>query len=274
MTRFSERLGYVEARSVIQTSELDSATRIAMWNSAHELLTHIEQTNDHYDNSPERTFMRLIWGTHFERPIDEFRMATAVALLKATHLSHQWVDVLDVVEFISANAPVSNGAKALYVRLVSSDLEKYLVGFRLIGTEIVPVSDPAEVDAIESAMSGQGVGAGARTHLQRATQLLGNRTSPQFAKVIAESVSAVESLIFELTGEKTLSGGLKKLDAKGVSTHSALLVAWEKLYGYASDAAGIRHGLVRDEDATEPLAIYFLVTCSSFINLLLKQSHA
>ena len=260
-------MGFTAERSAIQTDSLDDATRVALWNSVLALLDHLSAEGGYDDKTA--TLMRDYWMNFAEKPTDTFTVTQGKSEMRQIVLRSNWSEVLDLVEFV-AQSIGETVYHERFVEWVGGDFKKYLVGYRLIDDQMVPVSDPVEVSAIEEATAT--AGAGARVHLQRANQLLSNRSAPQYAKVIAEAIGAVESCVFDLTGEKVLSAGLKKLDGSGHRTHPALVAAWDKLYGYTSDAAGIRHGLVRDEDASEPLAVYFLVSCSAFINLLLKQS--
>jgi hypothetical protein len=49
--------------------------------------------------------------------------------------------------------------------------------------------------------------------------------------------------------------------------HPALEAAFTKLYGYTSDAKGIRHALLDDDEVvTFEEAKFMLVACSAFIN--------
>jgi hypothetical protein len=47
-----------------------------------------------------------------------------------------------------------------------------------------------------------------------------------------------------------------------------MVAAFDKLYGYASDEGGIRHGSKEFEKAPEEDARYMLVSCSAFVNYL------
>jgi hypothetical protein len=267
MARFTQRIGLKPERSIIQVDSLDEPTRVAIWNSMLALIEHLEK-EDRYPEQRVPSLMRYVWMDFLEKPTDTFSAYSAQGELRKIVLAGQWGDVLDLVEFLAdAVQPTTSHQK--FAKWIGGDFERYLVGYRLVDDHIIPVSDQYEVNAIEDAA--KVAGAGARVHLQRAKELLSNRSTPQYAKVIAESISAVESCVFELTGVKVLSAGLKKLDESGNHTHPALVAAWEKLYGYTSDAAGIRHALIRDEDATEALSVYFLVSCSAFINLLMKE---
>ncbi|HEU4506960.1 MAG TPA: hypothetical protein VFR78_01890 [Pyrinomonadaceae bacterium] len=65
---------------------------------------------------------------------------------------------------------------------------------------------------------------------------------------VAESISAVESLCNLITGGKdTLGDALKKVEAR-VAIHPALKKGFGNIYGYTSDANGIRHALLDEPD--------------------------
>ncbi|MDQ1548017.1 MAG: hypothetical protein QOH69_2921 [Actinomycetota bacterium] len=267
-------MGVQPPRSVIQASDLDAATRVALWNSLHSAVEvmNAEGWNFNY-SKPGEALLRDMWASELERPVDEFSTSRATAAAKELYLNGEWWAVLDNVQWnLSGVTRHWQRVGGSYREAISSDLSKYLVGFRILSDELIPVSNEIELAAIREAATT--VGENARKHLQRATSLLASRENPQYAKVVQESVNAVESFVAELTGEHVLSVGLKRLGSSGLPTHQALLGAWDKLYGYTSDAGGIRHGLIRDEDVDQPLAVYFLVSCSAFINMLLKLEAA
>jgi len=57
--------------------------------------------------------------------------------------------------------------------------------------------------------------------------------------------------------------------------HSALKSAFSSLYGYTSDADGIRHALLNEPNLYFEDAKFMLVSCSTFINyLIIKASKA
>ncbi len=66
----------------------------------------------------------------------------------------------------------------------------------------------------------------------------------------------------------TLGQGLKHLEQNGVTLHSALREAFNKLYGYTNDAEGIRHALLEASTLTFDDAKFMLVCCSAFVNFL------
>jgi hypothetical protein len=72
-----------------------------------------------------------------------------------------------------------------------------------------------------------------------------------------------------------LSEALKKIKERGaVSLHPALLGAFEKLYGYSSDAEGIRHALMDEPNLTLDDAMFMLVACSAFINYIQAKARS
>ena len=108
-----------------------------------------------------------------------------------------------------------------------------------------------------------------RTHLTRALELFADRQKPDFRNSIKESISAVEALCQQATGDKkaTLGDALKRLKASA-TLHPTLETAFQKLYGYTNDAEGIRHALKEGSSLTLADAKFMLVVSSAFINLL------
>jgi hypothetical protein len=79
--------------------------------------------------------------------------------------------------------------------------------------------------------------------------------------LIAESSSA------------TLGQAIKELDRnKTVTLHPALRDAFSKLYGYTSNAEGIRHALLDEPNLDFEDAKFMLVSCSAFVNYLKVKS--
>ena len=60
--------------------------------------------------------------------------------------------------------------------------------------------------------------------------------------------------------------------APQLSIHGALAKAMSALYGYASDADGIRHSLKDETEADQASARFLLVTCSSFTSLVVERT--
>jgi hypothetical protein len=109
-----------------------------------------------------------------------------------------------------------------------------------------------------------------REHIQAALAFMSDRTSPDFRNSIKESISAIEAIVRMKTGESAvgMSSTLKKLP----HLHPALREAMSKLYGYTSDANGIRHALMDGPSTTSyEDAKFMLVVCSAFASYLATE---
>lgn len=149
------------------------------------------------------------------------------------------------------------------------------VGYRFIGEIISPISNEIEVEAIRTTLNNPFDSV--REHISKANGFLSNRKKPDYENSIKESISAVEAVCQELLKEtgrdSTLGKMLKRLEDSGIQIHSAMRSAFEKLYGYTSDANGIRHaGDIGGPSSTFEDAKFMLVSCCAFINYLICVS--
>ena len=76
----------------------------------------------------------------------------------------------------------------------------------------------------------------------------------------------MESACKAMTGlpKATLSDALKNMP----DLHPALRQGFEKIYGWSSDADGIRHALTDEAKNTYAEAKFMLVACSGFVSYL------
>ena len=57
-----------------------------------------------------------------------------------------------------------------------------------------------------------------------------------------------------------------------VTLHPALKRSFDSLYGYTSDAGGIRHAMSGEPAITSDDARFMLVSCSAFVNYLISKA--
>lgn len=109
-----------------------------------------------------------------------------------------------------------------------------------------------------------------RIHIETALHCLSDKTNPDYRNSIKESISAVESACILIDGNKTatITSALAKLP----QIHPALSKAFSAMYGYTSDAGGIRHALLEEESLTYDDARFMLVACSAFANYLIVKA--
>ena len=153
-------------------------------------------------------------------------------------------------------------------RTLNKTFEKEFVGYRFVEGYIVKITSEVEINQIEEAIAVKNNKV--NEHLEKALLLLSDRENPDYENSIKESISAIEAFCNHIIGKKTTLGEALKLLKKKANIHPSLEVAFEKLYGYTSDAAGIRHaGQIGGQNATFEEAKFMLVACSGFVNYLI-----
>lgn len=276
---FSERMGIIEPRSIIQLDGMDDDLRTALfnrlygffdttWGGAPSFLSL--EASGCYGYSGAGNTAISIWMDHWKRPVDEWPGGRAYFLhdLKEYVMESQWNRVYDLVEFILEDYESSCLAEDL-----NDALEKEMSGYRIVGAEVIPISDECELQALEESLAvGDGF-AGARAHISSALEKLSLRPEPDLRNAVKEAISAVESAACAISGDANATLG-KALNVLGDQEyiHPALKKAWSSMYGYTSDEDGIRHAL-SGEDASIDFATakYMVVACSAFVNLLVAS---
>ena len=276
VARFSERHGYVQPRSLVQRDALDEPTRVAIWNVIAMMPGSYTDSGDSYNH---KGLAEHLWTSHFGRARDEFPgIKPTWMLVKASILGDAFPSCMDTIEETLDGYrynPPSFGANSIsdFEEVLNNELERNLVGYRVIDRQLVPLESAEEVEAVAGAITAaEPRFAVARTHLSQALNLLSDRANPDYRNSIKESISAVESLARTITGRSTLGEALKALPSLGLPSHQALLRAWSSMYGWSSDAGGLRHGSEQIEAVDQALAKYILVISSAFVSYLLQKA--
>lgn len=276
MSTFSQRHGYQELRSIVQREDLDHETRLLIWNVVAVLREVFREPS--YPDGTESTVLSAIWTWDLKEARDERPSDDAVwRRLKEIIQGGDWWAVFDVIEALADSldrykTPTTEHMIEVFVEALNGTLEQCLVGYRLIENKIVPIDSAVETSAVVDALESTNTFEGARHHLNRAIELLADRQSPDYPNSIKESISAVESVCRKVTGEGTLGAALKKLATAGVTIHPALESAWSKMYGWTSDADGIRHGGIDAAVVDQSLARYMLATCAAFVSYVIESA--
>ena len=201
--------------------------------------------------------------------------------MKDTFNEGTYDDILTVVESLvkyldehlkkTGRYYYDNNIKLSLYQLSNRYFEREFIGYRFVGELITPISDSIEIESIEECLGNKLKPV--TEHISKANKLLADRLHPDYENSIKESISAVEAMCEIITGltgkEATLGNMLKKLEEKGIEIHKGLKSAFNILYGYTSDANGIRHaGDIGGSSSTFEEAKFMLVTCCAFINYL------
>ena len=289
---FSDRNAIKPENTSIQLKDFDKRTRIQLQNmvSTHYAVIFGYRS---YGDSDVQEFLKYVIGTVYSQPIDarkNYDDDKTIQQIGNTILNDSYDDVLTLIEAMIQywdgylKKRIGYEYYDVYSKTYNSEsifesankcFEKEYVGYRFVDGIIVPISDKHEIETIQEALSTEYQPVYDR--ISKANQLLADRDHPDFENSIKESISAVEAVCEIFTGAKgsdaTLGKMLKKLEDNGVVIHSALKSAFNTLYGYTSDASGIRHARnIGGSSSTFEEAKFMLVACCAFINYLTALS--
>jgi len=145
--------------------------------------------------------------------------------------------------------------------------------YRFVGGEITQITSEEQIAEIDEALKAPEPLWPVTNHLKTALHLLADKKSPDYRNSIKESISTVEAISKLITGnpKAKLGQALKEIEDK-VGLHPALKSGFNSLYGYTSNAEGIRHALLDESDLNFEDAKFMLVSCSAFANYLTSKS--
>jgi len=268
---FSQRKGIEPVKSVLQVDSMDSDLRIGLWNVLD--IVYWDRRSDIHRELDR--LLTKIWFSYFKRPIDtrEPYFSGDIAIIRHYFFKCSWNEVYDFIEFIANNYD-DEKTSGRFVDFCNAVLKQELSAYRFVGGVITQLTSEQEIAEIEEALEAKSPKP-ITIHLKTALDLLADRKSPDYRNSIKESISAVEAICCSITGNSkaTLGQALKAIERDGkVDLHPALKAAFDKLYGYTSDADGIRHALLDEPNLDFEDAKFMLVSCSAFINYLREKS--
>lgn len=281
---FSDRQGINPINTTIQVDDFDKRTRIQLFNLVSNLYREI-YNNKYWGKAIVQEFFGFVYQEIFCEAVEAgayFSDDNFFKDMKDVFLNASYDDILTFIEAIAdfwKHERVNLDNKDNYDRNVTNTVpevfnilfKKEYIGYRFIDGKISPVSNEMEATTITETLNN--TYEPVSLHISKAHALLADREQPDYENSIKESISAVEAMCEIITGikgkEATLGTMLKKLESNGVVIHSALKSAFNTLYGYTSDANGIRHaGDIGGEASTFEEAKFMLISCCAFINYL------
>jgi hypothetical protein len=277
MQSFSERMGLVTKKEIMQKDDIDQELRIALFNVFY---------TDYLEYMDPYLFSALakdIYISFLNKPSDEAPSAPDIVrnLIKNIFLRAQWNVVYDFIQF-SLTSIVIDSTRIIIGDLIDDFnrvLEQHMSFYRFINYIICPISSEEEISTINEAMNTPSNSFNSvKKHLNDALIKISNRENPDYRNSIKESISAVECFCKIIANDDNASLGkaLELIKSKGsITIHPALNEAFNKLYGYTSNEKGIRHsfGLLDEENKLNfEEAKFMLVSCSAFINFLMVKA--
>lgn len=275
---FSQRMGFHPLKPQIQLDSISDNLRIAIWNVL--LLGYLKGyspragSSYRYVKGSNRHSFAMSYVGHFKKQaIDEIptNWSEFLAHFRRDFFGLNWHRVYSLMEFVLAN--VEDRYKSALLDGFNRAMEREGSGYRVVGGFVTAITSPLEIGAVEEAMLRGGRFPGIGEHLNSATRMLSDIQSPDYRNSIKESICAVESLAKQLTGNAnaTLGSALSELE-KHHNLHPALKSAFSSLYGWTSNADGIRHALMDVSNLTHADARLMLICCSAFINFAIDST--
>ena len=271
---FADRNNIHPVNTTMQYEDLDDRSRTAIVNKIDALYNATFE--DLYGGDEAKTlFWRKILSEVYSQQVEwkygvSYREDKMFDIINSTIYEDDYSNVLSVIEFIARRLQevITKQYKQFNAfSTLNNVFEKEFVGYRFINGYIVRITSEVEIDQIEEAIAIKRNKV--NEHLEKALLLLSDRESPDYENSIKESISAVEAMCNDITGKKSTLGEALKLLKKDNHIHPSLEAAFEKIYGYTSDASGIRHaGQIGGQNATFEEAKFMLVACSGFVNYL------
>jgi hypothetical protein len=262
---FSDRIGVTAPKAILQTESIDDDLRNGLWQACIESYFHYYDYQSQYMEIMGRVFVDF-----FKLPTDRVPEAEFDGLqyVRKWFYKAHWWEVYNFIEFLFG-LPQSGR----FIGRVSFFLEREKAGYRVINSQLVPITDPVEIEAVTTASLVRGKFVGAQQHLRAAVSLFSKKPNPDYRNSIKEAISAVEAVARIMTEnpKATLGEALKKIDER-MAIHPALREAMNRLYGYTSDEGGIRHAMLEQSNIDEAEAKFMIVTCSAFVNFCVQRS--
>lgn len=278
MKSFSQRTGLEPIKVDIQREGVDENLKTALWNA---LYLHYFVSISNSVTTYKRDLFTRVWLHYFHKNYDEIQTAPQIVrAIKKTFFESTWNIMFDLLEFIPNNYTLSeydggyeNKTNKEFCNHCNNVLERFLSAYRFVDFEIAEITSKEEIDSIEEAINSLDKLGPVKIHLKRGLELFSDRINPDYRNSIKESISAVEAYSKMITGEeKATLGKALAIIGKQHNIHGSLKIAFNALYGYTSDAAGIRHALLDESDLNQEDAKFMLVCCSAFINYLVVKS--
>jgi hypothetical protein len=279
--RFSQRIGKVSVREVLQVESIDMLLKNKIWNLIIEgFFPQFEDSISSGNDTELKSVCTYLWKEFYGQPVDTIAtyynsgiISTEgfISFVRDWFYKADWYEVYDLVEeLVHIDSALKRGE---FDKKCNAVFKRELSGYRLINGQVVQINSDEEIASIEEAISSKDKWNPVKIHLINALSKLSDRDSPDYRNSVKESISAVEAFCVILTGDKSATlGKALVLIEREHGLHKALRTAFSAIYGYTSDASGIRHALLETDSVDFEEAKFMLVSCSAFINYLKSKT--
>lgn len=275
MNAFSKRRGL--KKNLIQLEGMSESLKNKLWNCFYKLIKngfHLDPGGYHEPRLKQWAHVLVvekIMCDHFSIKINQIPLNPdeKLELLEGKLSELSWNEAYDFFEYTISH--LKGLKKANFIKEVNTSLIYGNSAYRISDGIFIPIVSMEELNEIESASKSKITQV--EDHLQKAKEYLSpSKEKPDYRNSIKESVSAIEALVRIIeNNDEELSKNLKK--AK-LNMHPTFKEALSKIYAYACDASGVRHGHKISSSSSPSLeeAKFILVICSAYINLIRNKN--
>jgi len=279
--QFSERYGYKPIREIIQKESINTNLKNSLWNTISECIfneysrPYLARANL-ISGSNLESFFKLLFHSYFKKRIDQIPYSIESTIAEIDTLffkTYKWYEIYDFIEACLDYFPFDLDEKESFATLLNSCLEIKNSVYRIINYRVTEITSEQEIQSIETALENTNQYSGVQLHLNQALKLMSDRQNPNYSKSMHDSISAVEGLARLLLEDDsiTLGKAIPRIRTK-YELHPTLMESLNKLYGYTSDEAGVRHGSAQESNLSYIDAKFMLVACTNFINYLIEKT--
>lgn len=230
---FGQQVGAVAPPLALPLDDVTPEFRVALWNLVHQFFKGV--------NFPIPTFL-------FARARDKKQDAEQAARLGATQgisiirkliYEADWHELYDLI--LHLPRWTEHGLAGTWQSMATKFLETERSPYRFSGNTLVAITSEAELTSVGDAAAVAGKFAPAANHLRKALEKFSQRPVADYENSVKEAASSVESALTVATEEPDVGSATRKFATK-FEVHPALMDSASKLFGYASDREGVRHG--------------------------------
>ncbi len=273
-------MGFEPLEMPLQIDSINNSLKTRLWNVFQECFISRIPSMSTGSIAP-RAFYRKVWDDFFNMDLDrltpnhEYGAVSKQIKEYFFSINGAWYKPYQIMEYCVAQYPFNSNLLELHEK-VNKVMEQEFGAFRMIMGKFAPITNSHEIQEIAEALNASSkftMLEPCNIHLSASLSKLSDKSKPDYRNSIKESISAIEALVKIITNQPkaTLGTALEKVK-DSANVHSALIEGFKKLYGYTSDAHGIRHGLIDQDTCDFDDAKYMLVSISAFINYLISKS--
>ncbi len=262
---FSQRKGLTTASEIFLKDSMSDFIQNAIINCFYSVF----QPNILDDRT--KIIERELWIHFLNKNINDFHSYSKV-FEKIIESKELWYRKLDVVEFVcrwlSEQSNLYSDHLNDFEKNINWEFERLNYGYRIINHMVMEITSDEEIECIETALNESKDNV--RMHIDSAINFYSDKQNPDYRNSIKESITAVEAVCRELTGEDDLNKALKNLNTKGVPIHDRFKEGIRSFYNFTNQPdTGIRHARMKDGyNPSKAEAYFMLVSCSAFVNYL------